>query len=34
LYRDAERRVIGGVCGGLAAYFNMDPAILRIIMVV
>ncbi|SHF60415.1 phage shock protein C (PspC) family protein [Mariniphaga anaerophila] len=34
LYRDTEQRVIGGVCGGLAAYFNMDPVILRIIFVV
>jgi phage shock protein PspC (stress-responsive transcriptional regulator) len=34
LYRDPERRVIGGVCGGLSAYFNMDPVILRIIFVV
>ncbi len=33
LYRDPEKRVIGGVCGGLAAYFNMDPVIVRIIMV-
>jgi phage shock protein PspC (stress-responsive transcriptional regulator) len=34
LYRDPEHRVIGGVCGGLSAYFNMDPVILRIIFVV
>jgi phage shock protein PspC (stress-responsive transcriptional regulator) len=34
LYRDPERRVLGGVCGGLGAYFNMDPVILRIIFVV
>lgn len=34
LYRDPEHRVIGGVCGGLGAYFNMDPVILRIIFVV
>jgi len=34
LYRDPDRRVIGGVCGGLGAYFNMDPVILRIIFVV
>lgn len=34
LYRDPEHRVLGGVCGGLAAYFNMDPVILRIIFVV
>ncbi|SHJ74003.1 phage shock protein C (PspC) family protein [Tangfeifania diversioriginum] len=34
LYRDPERRVLGGVSGGLGAYFNMDPVILRIIFVV
>jgi phage shock protein PspC (stress-responsive transcriptional regulator) len=34
LYRDPEHRVLGGVCGGLGAYFNMDPVILRIIFVV
>jgi phage shock protein PspC (stress-responsive transcriptional regulator) len=33
LYRDPDHRVIGGVCGGLGAYFNMDPVILRIIFV-
>lgn len=33
LYRDPEHRVIGGVCGGLGAYFNMDPVVLRIIFV-
>ena len=25
LYRDPDHRVLGGVCGGLGAYFNMDP---------
>lgn len=34
LYRDPDHRVLGGVCGGLAAYFSMDPVILRIIFVV
>jgi len=34
LYRDPDHRVLGGVCGGLAAYFNMDPVILRIIFIV
>jgi len=33
LYRDPDHRVIGGVCGGLGAYFTMDPVILRIIFV-
>ena len=34
LYRDPDHRVIGGVCGGLGAYFNMDPVIFRIIFAV
>jgi len=34
LYRDPEHRVIGGVCGGLGAYFNMDPVVLRIIFAI
>jgi len=34
LYRDPQETVIGGVCGGLAAFFNMDPVIMRIIFVV
>ncbi|WP_340112023.1 PspC domain-containing protein [Maribellus mangrovi] len=34
LYRDPDHRVLGGVCGGLSAYFGMDPVILRIIFVV
>ena len=34
LYRDPEHRVLGGVCGGLAAYFDMDLALIRILFVV
>jgi phage shock protein PspC (stress-responsive transcriptional regulator) len=34
LYRDPEQSILGGVCGGLSAYFNMDLAILRIVFVV
>lgn len=25
LYRDARRKILGGVCAGLANYFNIDP---------
>ena len=32
-YRDPEAKVLSGVCGGLAAYFNMDPVIVRILFV-
>jgi phage shock protein PspC (stress-responsive transcriptional regulator) len=34
LYRDIENRVLGGVCSGMSAYFNIDPVILRILFVV
>jgi phage shock protein C len=33
LYRDENRKVIGGVCAGLADYFNIDDSIMRIIFV-
>lgn len=34
LYRSRSDRMIAGVCGGLAAYFNVDPVIIRIIAVI
>ncbi len=34
LYRDPENSVIAGVCGGLSAYFKMDPVIFRLLFVV
>lgn len=34
IYRDMDRRVFGGVCGGLAYYFNLDIVVVRVIMVV
>ena len=33
LYRSADNKVIGGVCGGLGAYFNLDPVLFRIAFV-
>ena len=30
LYRIVNGRVIGGVAGGIAEYFNIDPTIIRI----
>jgi phage shock protein C len=32
-YRSRTDRVIWGVCGGLAKYFNIDPVIVRIVAV-
>ncbi|MEE9400357.1 MAG: PspC domain-containing protein [Dehalococcoidales bacterium] len=34
LYRSRSDRMIWGVCGGLAKYFDMDPTIIRIVFVV
>ncbi len=31
LYKSRKNKMIGGVCGGLAEYFNMDPTIVRVI---
>ena len=31
LYRDEHRKVIGGVCAGLADYLNIDVSIIRVI---
>ncbi|HAH25527.1 MAG TPA: hypothetical protein DCL77_17515 [Prolixibacteraceae bacterium] len=33
LYRDGDNRVLGGVCSGLGAYFNIDMVVLRVIFV-
>ena len=34
LYRDTSDKMIGGVCSGLAAYMNVDPAIVRILFAI
>ncbi|ABO49873.1 phage shock protein C, PspC [Desulforamulus reducens MI-1] len=34
LVRSQSHRMIAGVCGGIAEYFNMDPTIIRIIYVI
>lgn len=31
IYRSGHNSVIGGVCGGLGEYFDIDPVIIRII---
>lgn len=30
LYRDTETKKIGGVCSGLAHYFDLDPLLVRV----
>ena len=33
LYRSRTNRLIGGVCGGLGEFINIDPTIVRIVFV-
>lgn len=33
LYRSRDSKILGGVCGGLGEYFNIDPVIFRVIFV-
>ncbi|NPV52883.1 MAG: PspC domain-containing protein [Firmicutes bacterium] len=33
VYRSTRDRMLGGVCGGLAEYFNVDPTIMRLLWV-
>lgn len=31
LYRNKRDRVLGGVCGGIAEYLDVDPVVVRLI---
>ncbi len=33
LYRSVEDRMVGGVCAGIADFFDIDPTIVRLIFV-
>lgn len=33
LYRSGKERILGGVCGGLGEYFDVDPVIFRLLFV-
>jgi phage shock protein PspC (stress-responsive transcriptional regulator) len=33
MYRDPENRIVGGVCSGLAAYWQLDTMLVRIIFI-
>ncbi len=34
IFRNPDNRVIGGVCGGLGSYFNIDPIVFRLAFVI
>ena len=34
LFRSRHNRMLAGVCGGLADYFNIDPTLMRVITIV
>jgi phage shock protein C len=34
LYRSGRERILGGVCGGLGEYLNIDPTVVRLIWVI
>jgi phage shock protein PspC (stress-responsive transcriptional regulator) len=33
LYRSGKEKILGGVCGGIAEYFNVDPTLIRLLWV-
>jgi phage shock protein PspC (stress-responsive transcriptional regulator) len=34
LYRSKKEQMLGGICGGLAEYIEVDPSIIRLVFVV
>lgn len=34
LYRSEKEKMLCGVCGGIAEYFNVDPTLIRLLWVV
>ncbi len=33
IYRDPDNSILGGICGGLGAYFRIDPLVFRLLFV-
>jgi len=33
LYRSVSQKMLGGLCGGLAEYFNLDVSLVRLLFV-
>jgi len=34
LYRSGKNKILGGVCGGIAEYFGVDPVLIRLLWVI
>jgi phage shock protein C len=34
LYRSRNQRMVAGVCGGLAEYFNVDATLIRVLFLI
>jgi phage shock protein C len=34
LYRSQSQRMLAGVCGGLAEYFNLDATLIRVLFLI
>jgi phage shock protein C len=34
LFRSTENRIFGGVCAGFGDYFNIDPTIIRLLLLI
>ena len=34
LYRSVANRWLGGVCGGIGEYFNVDPTVVRVLYII
>ena len=34
MYRDPDTRILGGVCGGMGAYWHIDPIIVRVLFLI
>lgn len=33
LYRSRTQKMLGGVCGGLGEYLNLDPTVVRLVFI-
>jgi phage shock protein C len=34
LYRSQSQRILAGICGGLAEYFNIDATVMRVLFLI